>query len=464
LTNYKENGVLVYCDECIVNILRKVNEKTEFEIRDIQNDLLKSRKEVLEFIISVMYYNSDYTRTPRACRTEITNLLRDHGQFTEEEINIIFEEKSYKELIYYSEEFIAAHPEIDYRDQIAKMWENPFDTEKILQEEMYSFSHYSCDYKEERGFCKIQVEEYICPDCGSVVFNTPENIDGNTQSLVCHKCQNKNSNGIIISGNPLHHGSWDSQAPEFEYTGTDYFFILHPNCKESKRLDGKGPMFVNGLWADSSSDSQKRIVLSLECIWCGERNAIKPWLLNKYLPETNIPILDLYEDVVLQKIKGGENHSTEFKPYIENAPVEYENSFSQKEKVIKSVAGFLNSEGGTLFIGVSDSGRILGIEQEYLSSDFDEIIGNNMLQRDKFGLSLIQILETKIERDFLKRFVNISFYNLYGKDICAIKIQKADRPCYVAQSDFFVRIFASTRILKDEQKSEYIASKWPSTL
>ena len=472
MTNYKENDVLIYCDECIVDILRKVYAKLPFEIKDIQDDPVKSRKKVLEFIISMMYHNSDHTKTPRSCKSKIIDLLIKHNQFKKEEINAIFDEKSYKESLYYSEEFIEAHPEIDFKEQNAQLWGEPFDTEDVLEEEMYNFSHSSCDYKDYLGFCKIEVDTYKCPDCGSDVTNTPDNVEWNTQSLVCPKCIIKKSSdfdsmGIIIPGKPLHHGHWDSHAPEFEYTGTDYFFILHPNCKKSKRIDGKGPMFVTGLWADSSLQSQKRIVLSLECMWCGARNAIKPWLATKYIPEKNVPLLDLYEESFLRKVNGGENDSVEFKPYLENAPAKYESNGNQKEKIIKSVAGFLNSDGGTLFIGVSNSGRVLGIEQEYASSnssnDLSEIIGNNILERDNFGLKLIQFIEAEIERELLKKFVNISFHNIYGKDVCVLDIQKADRPCYVSQRDFFVRIFASTRILEDEQKDNYISSKWPDS-
>jgi len=472
LTNYKENNVLIYCDECTVDILKKVYAKLPFEIKDIKGDLVKSRKEVLEFIISMMYYNCDHTKTPRSCRSKIIGLLIKHSQFKKEEIDAIFGEKSYKESLYYSEEFIEAHPEIDFKEQIAQLWREPLDIEDGLEEEMYKFSLSYCDYKDHLGFCKIEVDTYKCPDCDSDVTNTPDNVEWNTQSLVCPKCIIKKSNefdskGVIIPGKPLHHGHWDSQAPEFEYTGTDYFTILHPNCKKSKRIDGKGPMLVTGLWADSSLQSQKRIVLSLECMWCGARNAIKPWLATKYIPEKNVPLLDLYDDSFLRKVNGGENSSVEFKPYLENASAEYESNGNQKEKIIQSVAGFLNSDGGTLFIGVSNSGRVLGIKQEYVSSspsnDLNEIIGRNILERDNFGLKLIQFIEAKIDRELLKKFVNISFHSIYGEDVCVVNIQKADRPCYVSQSDLFVRIFASTRILKDEQKDNYISSKWPDS-
>ena len=37
------------------------------------------------------------------------------------------------------------------------------------------------------------------------------------------------------------------------------------------------------------------------------------------------------------------------------------------EKVIsKTIAAFMNSEGGTLFIGVDDDGNVIGLENDYL--------------------------------------------------------------------------------------------------
>ena len=33
--------------------------------------------------------------------------------------------------------------------------------------------------------------------------------------------------------------------------------------------------------------------------------------------------------------------------------------------ILKTIAAFMNSEGGTLIVGVDDSGNILGVEKDY---------------------------------------------------------------------------------------------------
>ena len=59
----------------------------------------------------------------------------------------------------------------------------------------------------------------------------------------------------------------------------------------------------------------------------------------------------------------------------------------------KTIAAFLNTEGGTLFVGVSDDGKILGIEDE-----MDLLHGKN---KDKFLLDFKNILNKEIGRKFL---------------------------------------------------------------
>ena len=44
-----------------------------------------------------------------------------------------------------------------------------------------------------------------------------------------------------------------------------------------------------------------------------------------------------------------------------------------EEVILKTVAAFANSQGGTLLIGVDDEGTILGLEQDYLSLDGGKI-------------------------------------------------------------------------------------------
>lgn len=299
---YKENNVLVDCDECIVYILRKIQEKSPFEIKNLRDDKHENKKLLLGFIIRTLYRLKEYDKAPNSSRKEVTKSLLEHGQFTGEEIENVFEEYSY-ESMYYSDEFFEEHPEIDLKQIIeadisglgsSSSEEYPFPLEK-----KYNFPLSGCDLTIAFELCPIDIETLHCPDCGMEVTNTPDNVSWGSQDLICPSCSSKKDDifditGRIISGNPKHHGSWDNQQPEFEYMGTDYFCVLHPNCKESKRSDGKGVMLVNGVWADSTESHKDRVVLSLECIDCGAKNALKPFLKESKIPLLNIHKAEIY--------------------------------------------------------------------------------------------------------------------------------------------------------------------------
>jgi len=462
MSHFFENGILVHCNECITNILRKVNEKIPFEIKDFKSDEQESRKESLEFIINTLYQQCDSKKSFESRREEVTKSLLNHGQFKKEEIDSVFEENSY-ESEDYSNEF---YEKLSAEDQ-EEIHKRIFSGEpQLIKEIKYKFASSFCDYKDLIGFCVMDIETYKCPDCGKDVTNTPDNVKWNTKDLICHECSDAqnifDTKGLVkINDIPMHHGSWEIQEPEFEYSGTDYFFVLHPNCPQSKRPDHKGIMVVNGLWADSSEDTQNRVVLGLECLACGAKNALKPFLLNKFT-ERNVPLLDINVPRILNIIFNGENEKVEFKPFLTAPPEGYTNNDNQKFKIAKAVSSFMNSDGGTVLIGVSNSGNILGLDNEYLSESRDQVsdmLGKNLVSRDKFLRKLYQILEKYIDKTLLQEYLEVSFHDLYGKDICCVRVKKSNRPCYQSNGQhFFIRSSARTLDLKGDEREEYIKS------
>ena len=456
MPSFKENNVLVQCDECIVNILRKIKHKNPFEIKDFRPTEQESKKLLLEFIIRTLYRLNEPDKAPDQSREKVTNSLVEHGQFSKEEIDDIFEEYSY-ESQYYSEEFFERHPDIDFEQLIEAEFsglgslspeEYPFPLEN-----KYNFPFSGCDLTIHLGLCPIDIETLSCPDCGMEITNTPNYVDWFTQALICPSCTSKKENefdtkGNVISGNPKHHGSWKTQVPEFEYMGTDYFCILHPNCKKSERADGKGVMLASGIWTDSTERHRDRVVLSLECIYCGAKNALKP-----YLKDNKIPMLNIHKAEIIKFLERGEYEKLEFKPYLTTPPEGYELDTNQKYKIAKSIAGFMNSEGGHLLIGVSNTGHVLGLENEYSNEEM-------ILNRDDFTLKLISMLDKYMPKEVLNKHIVITYHEIFGKDICCIEAKKSKTPFTLNNGEFFIRFFASTPLLNKTRKQEYIKLHW----
>jgi len=452
-----ENEILVQCDECIRNIKINVEKQIHFEIIDFLNNAEESRKRTLEYIVKTLYNLNDYYNCPKLSREKVTTDLASHNQFKKEEIDGIFEKYSYKTTDY-SQEFLSSigvSSRILAKKTIESLGDPLFEW-PFPDEMKYNFPFSDCDYTKYLGLCRMDVEILECSDCGRKISNSPSNVTfGSDKSIICPVCVNEREDefdikGLIRSGNPTHHGTWDTQEPEFLFSGTDYFLIAHPKCKKSERPDGKGPMLVNGVWMDSCG----RLVLGLECIYCGARNALKPFIKDK-----QIPLLDesgakwrSVKSPILQAIETGEGKKIEFKAYLKLNPFTKKEGTKQIEKVIHGICGFLNADGGTLLIGVANDKKIIGIEHEY------QTFGRDKKNIDGFQLKVCDILTTSIDSNMMK-FIDIDFAQIEEHDVCAIYVGKSNTPCFF-KNKLFVRE-SGRAVGKDMPEAhQYIISHW----
>jgi hypothetical protein len=125
--------------------------------------------------------------------------------------------------------------------------------------------------------------------------------------------------------------------------------------------------------------------------------------------------------------------------------------------IAKTVAGFMNAEGGTLLVGVADDGAING-----LADDYETL---KRPTRDGFELWLADYLGDRLGRTALST-LNVSFETVDGKDICRIDVQPGERPVFLARpggsrtADFYVRMGNATRQLLTDEALEYTESRF----
>ena len=62
-------------------------------------------------------------------------------------------------------------------------------------------------------------------------------------------------------------------------------------------------------------------------------------------------------------IEGGENHRVEFKSSIRYDYRQKTTNRDLETVIAKTIAGFMNANGGRLLIGVNDQGEVLGLER-----------------------------------------------------------------------------------------------------
>jgi predicted HTH transcriptional regulator len=97
-----------------------------------------------------------------------------------------------------------------------------------------------------------------------------------------------------------------------------------------------------------------------------------------------------------------------------------------EDVAIKTVAALANYNGGTLLIGVSDYGEVVGIEPDIAC------LGGN---RDKFELHLTNLLSARFSESFKATKIRVSFPQLAGKMICRIDVQRSREAIYVTLPD-----------------------------
>ena len=94
-----------------------------------------------------------------------------------------------------------------------------------------------------------------------------------------------------------------------------------------------------------------------------------------------------------------------------------------EKEIPVTISAMANKEGGILFIGVDDDGKILGLENDY------ELLKN--LNDDKFLRTIWQIIKNFIKNITYVSKLDISLIDIESKKICIIKIPPADEPIFV---------------------------------
>lgn len=153
-------------------------------------------------------------------------------------------------------------------------------------------------------------------------------------------------------------------------------------------------------------------------------------------------------------ILGGESKSVEFKSTLRydlrqktvNKILEY--------VVAKTISAFMNSDGGSLLIGIDDNQNSLGLN--------DDISTLKKKSIDGFELQLIEVVKKYIGKEFSSH-LKISFPEYDKQTICYISVSKSSSPIFVrfeGKEEFYVRSGCSSQPLSREEQSGYEKEHW----
>lgn len=133
---------------------------------------------------------------------------------------------------------------------------------------------------------------------------------------------------------------------------------------------------------------------------------------------------------ILALIAQGESSKLEFKETLEANNKTGESLPGLVLSSLKSIAAFLNTGGGTLLIGVSDSGEIKGLDLDFKLCKRPNV--------DSFELKLHDLIKSRLKAPPGK--IKITFEPLPEGDVCRIDVEPSPGVTFVDGKDVYIRV------------------------
>ena len=155
---------------------------------------------------------------------------------------------------------------------------------------------------------------------------------------------------------------------------------------------------------------------------------------------------EMTDNDVLRAIAAGEDDRLEFKSTLRWNLHTNKPDKAMEIACLKTMAAFLNSEGGTLLVGVEDNGNILGIAADQFPNE------------DKFLLHFNNLINQHLGLETAGSF-SFDIRHLESGDIMIVDCQPSPAPVYVThdrKEEFYVRVGPGTRPLTTRDALEYI--------
>jgi hypothetical protein len=158
------------------------------------------------------------------------------------------------------------------------------------------------------------------------------------------------------------------------------------------------------------------------------------------------------EDRLKNIINLGEGKRIEFKESLSLDKKTKTKNKVLEHSCLKTIAAFLNSEGGDLLIGVSDKKEIIGLEEE---------IEKFHKTNDKFLLHLKNLIQRSIGEKFYA-YVDYDLIKIENKYITHVNVKESDSEVFLDGDEFFVRSNPSTDRLEGQRMIDYVKRRFQS--
>jgi len=160
--------------------------------------------------------------------------------------------------------------------------------------------------------------------------------------------------------------------------------------------------------------------------------------------------LERSEEEILSLIKMGESERLEFKSTLRTNLHTGMRDRKIELSALKTLCAFLNSNGGTLLVGVSDSGNVLGLENDHFENN------------DALKLHFTNLLKENIGNQFLP-FIDFELFPVEDKHVLKVDCRRSDKRVFLKDEndeEFYVRNGPSSIKLKGNSMLEYIENRF----
>ncbi len=162
--------------------------------------------------------------------------------------------------------------------------------------------------------------------------------------------------------------------------------------------------------------------------------------------ETHLrPITDL--------INLGESYVLEFKSTLQWDVAQGKQNKGLRQSSLKTIAAFLNSQGGTLVIGVEDDGIPYGLNRD---------LALTQKSRDRFAQLLVSLITDKMGTGTAP-YYRIRFEDIADKSVCVVDVERSPEPVFMKSDKgklFYIRVGNTSRALDHEETLKYVETNW----
>jgi len=156
-------------------------------------------------------------------------------------------------------------------------------------------------------------------------------------------------------------------------------------------------------------------------------------------------------DKIKSEIRSGEGKHLEFKQTLSLCVREKQKKDHIEHQILKTLCGFMNTDGGVLLVGVNDDQLILGIDDEmkllYKSS------------KDEYLKKVRNLVHTHVGIEN-SSYIEWDIHSVDGKSLLRFDVKKSTKPVFLKKTDFYIRTNPATDKLVGEELITYINQRF----